>query len=551
MFSVVSKYSQAHDLVRSVVEAVQARAEQMQVGLWAWDSNGGLMVKPVDACQLCARMHQAGLDCTAECKSLGARALDADESICGTCPCGGVVLAIPLMQRRRAVGFLAACFPVKDAYTNGALEAQWKKLNLPLDELHEFAKPLRRSTTDAQDLLNMLGWILDREQALAVAYAETESLSTNLANTYEELSLLYNISGSMKVTQQPDEFFHKMCTQLLDVMGVSAVAAVIHPPEKAKSDHNVVLAGDLDISPQQIRMLASAHIASEFKDHRPVLNNAFRPEPPSQLESIRNFVAAPLIRDQSLMGMIIALNRSTDFDSVDLKLLNSLASQGSVFLSNSRLYAELQDLLMGMLHALTSSIDAKDPYTCGHSQRVALLSRMIAQALGMSPQKVHEIYLAGLLHDIGKIGVPESVLCKPGRLTDEEYDKIKLHPSIGARILGGIRQLDDIIQAILTHHERPDGKGYPQGLVGDQVPIEGRIICLADVVDAMTSDRTYRDALPLDVVVEELNKHKGTQFDPQLVDLFMTMNFQKVMEELRRGPTTVFPAGMMPEEQSQ
>jgi len=147
--------------------------------------------------------------------------------------------------------------------------------------------------------------------------------------------------------------------------------------------------------------------------------------------------------------------------------------------------------------------------------------------------------------------VHESVLCKPGRLTNEEYDEIKLHPSIGARILGGIRQLDDIIQAILTHHERPDGKGYPQGLVGDQVPIEGRIICLADVVDAMTSDRTYRDALPLDVVVEELNKHKGTQFDPQLVDLFMTMNFQKVMEELRRGPTTVFPAGMMPEEQSQ
>ncbi|NLW87358.1 MAG: HD-GYP domain-containing protein [Planctomycetes bacterium] len=543
MLSVAAKKTQAHDLVQAVVRAVQARAELLQVGLWAWDMDGELVAKPADINGICAKMHAAGLDCRRACRSMSEKALGANEPICGVCPCGGVLLALPMMQRRRAVGVVAACFPVRQAYENGVLRELWRSLNLPAEELNAPGAAIRRTSADAQDLLNVIGWILERELSLLTSKGETEMLSSNLANTYEELSLLYQISGSMKVTQQPEDFFRGMCGELLDVMRVGAVAAIINPPEKTHADQSVVLAGEPDISLQQVRMLASAHIAGEFRDNRPTLNNDFAPGRESQLGSIHNFIAAPLIRDKSLMGMVIAMNRQGDFDSADLKLLNSLANQASVFLSNSRLYAELQDLLMGMLHALTSSIDAKDPYTCGHSQRVAALSRVIAQQLKLPAQKVHEVYLAGLLHDIGKIGVPESVLCKPGRLTSEEYEKIKLHPTIGARILGGIRQLDDIIQGILTHHERPDGKGYPQGLKGDQVPLEGRIICLADVFDAMTSDRTYRKALTLDVVSKELNLHKGAQFDPQLVDLLLNMDMQKILEEIRRPPMTVFPAG--------
>jgi putative nucleotidyltransferase with HDIG domain len=224
--------------------------------------------------------------------------------------------------------------------------------------------------------------------------------------------------------------------------------------------------------------------------------------------------------------------------------MGAVGNQAAVFLTNNRLYADLQGLLMGVLHALTASIDAKDPYTCGHSQRVALISRRLAEECGFSPEKVQQIYLAGLLHDIGKIGVPETILRKKGRLTEEEYDVIKRHPLLGANILGGIRQLDDIVVGILSHHERPDGKGYPRGLKGDQVPMEGRILCLADCFDAMTSVRTYREALPLPAAIEEIRNNAGAQFDVGVVETFLSIDLKKFAEETKQPAKTVFPFGL-------
>ena len=162
--------------------------------------------------------------------------------------------------------------------------------------------------------------------------------------------------------------------------------------------------------------------------------------------------------------MLIALNkRSGDFDSVDLKLVKSIGAQTAVFLEYTRLYADMKDLLMGVLHALTASIDAKDPYTCGHSHRVAAISRRLAEAAGLPAEKVQRIYLAGLLHDIGKIGVPESVLRKPGKLTAEECKLVKDHPAIGARILGGIRQFDDVRGGHLDAPRAPGRPGLSAG----------------------------------------------------------------------------------------
>jgi putative two-component system response regulator len=232
---------------------------------------------------------------------------------------------------------------------------------------------------------------------------------------------------------------------------------------------------------------------------------------------------------------------------VDLKLMSSIGSQAAVFLANYRLYADLQELLMGVLHALTSSIDAKDPYTSGHSHRVAILSRRLAERSGFDSARADRIYMAGLLHDVGKIGVPESVLCKPGRLTDDEYRIIKEHPAIGAKIIGGVRQLSDLAVGVLTHHERPDGRGYPQGLKGDQMPVEGRIIGLADCFDAMTTDRTYRAALPLEAVVEEIRKNAGTQFDARLAEKFLAMDLASVLVELREPQAHSLPENMFEE----
>ena len=152
---------------------------------------------------------------------------------------------------------------------------------------------------------------------------------------------------------------------------------------------------------------------------------------------------------------------SGDFDSQDSKLLNSIANESAIYLENAMLFEDVHGLMMGLLHSLTSAVDAKDAYTCGHSERVAMLARQLTLEAGLGEALAERIYMAGLLHDVGKIGVPESVLQKTGRLTPEEFEQMKKHPQIGARILQDIKQISDMIPGVLHHHERYDGQGYP------------------------------------------------------------------------------------------
>ena len=273
--------------------------------------------------------------------------------------------------------------------------------------------------------------------------------------------------------------------------------------------------------------------------HRAIIENRFD-EQASHLgpaaKKITTLIAVPLMSSDQCKGMVLGINKiDAEFDTIDLKLISSIASQAAVFLENHHLYEDLQDLLMGMLHALTASIDAKDPYTCGHSRRVALVSRKLAELCGLDEDRAERVYLAGLLHDIGKIGVPEAVLCKTGRLTDEEFDEIKRHPEVGAKILGGIPQMDDLMGGILHHHERLDGKGYPKGLSGGDIPVAALIVGLADGFDAMTSSRTYRSAMMLEAVTAEIRRCSGTQFDPHLVELMLSLDLESFLDELRRA----------------
>jgi putative nucleotidyltransferase with HDIG domain len=245
-------------------------------------------------------------------------------------------------------------------------------------------------------------------------------------------------------------------------------------------------------------------------------------------------MAVPLLRQEQILGCLFAIDKTAgDFDSVDSKLLTSIANESAIYLENAMLFADVHGLMMGLLHSLTSAVDAKDAYTCGHSERVALLSRFMARQVGLPEQAVDRIYMAGLLHDVGKIGVPESVLQKAGRLTSDEYDQIKKHPRIGARILHDVKQLEDIVPGVLHHHERYDGRGYPAGLSGQSIPLMGRIICLADSFDAMTSNRTYRKALPLEVAMMEIRRCSGTQFDPALTEAFLQLSSEQFRSLMR------------------
>jgi HD-GYP domain-containing protein (c-di-GMP phosphodiesterase class II) len=208
------------------------------------------------------------------------------------------------------------------------------------------------------------------------------------------------------------------------------------------------------------------------------------------------------------------------------------------------LFTDLKELFIGSLRALTSSIDAKDPYTRGHSERVALMSRWIAEQLAkrgsLDDEQVHRVYLAGLLHDIGKIGIDETVLRKAGKLDDDEWQCIRRHPSIGASILRGIKQMRDIVPGVLHHHERIDGKGYPDGLKGNEIPLTARIVGLADSFDAMTSRRTYRDAMSVDAALAEIRKGLGTQFDETVGRVFLSRDIDHLWDVIQGGDTRVY-----------
>lgn len=190
-------------------------------------------------------------------------------------------------------------------------------------------------------------------------------------------------------------------------------------------------------------------------------------------------------------------------------------------------YSKLNLSYKSTILALSKAIDARDTYTAGHSERVTQISLKIGQAIGLSSEQLNALEIAALFHDVGKIGIPDQVLNKPGKLTDEEFNQIKEHSSIGVDILKSIEFLDDTLTMILHHHEKYDGSGYPSGISGEAIPLESRIICVADSYDSMTSDRPYRKGLPHSVAVDELIKFKGIQFDPKIVDAFLKINFEE------------------------
>ncbi len=186
-------------------------------------------------------------------------------------------------------------------------------------------------------------------------------------------------------------------------------------------------------------------------------------------------------------------------------------------------HEKLEKISMQIVQTLSGAIDAKDTYTNGHSTRVADYSREIARRSGYTEKEQDEIYMMGLLHDVGKIGIPEAIINKPARLTDEEYAQIKTHPLVGARILKNISEFPQLAVGARWHHERYDGKGYPDGLAGEDIPQNARIIAIADAYDAMSSRRSYRDVLPQQHIYEELEKGKGTQFDPVFTEVMLQM----------------------------
>ena len=244
-----------------------------------------------------------------------------------------------------------------------------------------------------------------------------------------------------------------------------------------------------------------------------------------------------------IIGALEAINKiGAPFNAEDTDLLKTLASQAATVLKIAELYTNANELFLDIIGALAAAIDAKDPYTVGHSQRVSYFAVEIAHQLQLAPEVVQQIRIGALLHDIGKIGIPDSILLKPGRLTPEEYVWMKKHPSVGENIMIQVRMLRTMLPCLSEHHEKIDGTGYPRGLHGDQISLMGRIVAVADVFDAITSDRPYRPGMSVDEAFQIQTKDIGTHFDARCVEaLIQAYNSGKIVPQPIRKDNHVLP----------
>jgi len=448
----------------------------------------------------------------------------------------GVLLsAIPFAHRRQVEWLLLLAARSETFRLDERVRAACDRVKLDPGWLHQTATGLlgrgpRGAAIDAALFLKMIN---DRAR-LACLERELDSLSTQLANAYEELTLIDQVSGEMRINRGVADFFRQACLDVMQVLAVRGMGVILRPEIEPQS---AALYGEVELAGSRLEQLGQQLLATLRQRQGPLLINDLATDRDYGwlIEHATRLIAVPLQRGEQVLGCFFGLDKTAgDFDSVDSKLLGSIANESAIYLENARLFGDVHDLMMSLLRSLTSAVDAKDAYTCGHSERVALLGRYLAVQIGLSPDEVEQVYMAGLLHDVGKIGVPESVLQKAGRLTSEEFEIIKKHPRIGARILADVKQLERIVPGVLHHHERFDGHGYPDGLTAEEIPLIGRIICLADCFDAITSNRTYRKALPLEVALGEIRRCAGTQFDPVLAESFLGITneqFQLLMRD--------------------
>lgn len=246
-------------------------------------------------------------------------------------------------------------------------------------------------------------------------------------------------------------------------------------------------------------------------------------------KKVMNLIASPISVAGEVMGVLVAVSNDTErvFVGSELVWVKSICGEIGASMERLKLYHDIHKLFLSSVEALTAAIEGKDPYTHGHSRRVTMFSLVIGKELGLDSDTIEDIRLSGLLHDIGKIVVPESILTKPGKLSEDEWYSMKQHPVKGVGMLEHVKEFVRLLPGIKHHHERYDGSGYPDGLKGENIPLIARIISLADAFDAMTSKRIYREALTETEALEEIKKCSGKQFDPEIAGVFIKLYNEK------------------------
>lgn len=371
---------------------------------------------------------------------------------------------------------------------------------------------------------------------LAETRTTIDGFTNQLTDAFDTIEFLYTIGRSMRDPRKPAEFVRFLVEHLHGTMSFGWIAVRFARDGggiAALSDRCFQVGNPPHPEPRFEAALRALLVRVLDQADAKVLEDVEGLSTPGD----RQVVAQPISLGGRLVGVFGAGGKHGDdscVSSYDLQLLEAAAGYVGAFLETVSLYEDQRKLFLGTVQALTAAIDAKDHYTRGHSERVAHLAVMISRALGGGSEEETQVRLCGLVHDVGKIGVPEAVLTKSGRLTDEEFNFIKCHPSIGHTILKDIPQLGTVLPGVLHHHERWDGRGYPHGLAAERIPRLARIISVADTFDAMSSTRSYRPAMPRENVRAELLRCAGTQLDPALVPVFLSIDLSQYDELVER-----------------
>ena len=372
----------------------------------------------------------------------------------------------------------------------------------------------------ATAVLQQLAGAVRDEHALR---QEMDCLASELSERYEELHLVYNIDAQIHNVARDWGAFHGLLELCARHLGVD-IAAFITPNEKfsvsatnlSKPIFNldlvlVEMRGDLFRYIQAGRESVVINDASDLRRRYIFTDMPYK------------VLACPMFDGRSVNAILVLVNHDDkpDFSASDRKLGEVTANQFSNLMYMWRSMEEMKAFTEQMAAALIESVEAKDPYTRGHSERVRDISYDIGARLGLGPAELAGLAWSALLHDVGKIGIPDAILCKPGVLTRDEFTFIMVHPERGCEILRHIERLADIIPAVRHHHERIDGTGYPHGLVGKAIPLQARIIAVADTYDSITSSRAYRAGRGHEEALAEIQRVAGTQLDEDVVRAFL------------------------------
>lgn len=504
------------------------------------DNSGQFISEIENLSEIFSLNHESDTEehqCQQEFQQLLEKIIGSKEMFLSSCNAGLTRFAAPIILSGEQVGAVIGC---KIDPPSGALKDK-ESASLETERLHikdrgRFSDVIKNIPVMSDDeLKEILGSAMELIGIFFSDELELGKITREMVNNYTEISLLYEIGDIFAKGLDVEHASEIVLGRVLELMEAQRVSLMLI--DKETNELKIVYSRGL---PEEVvkntRLKLGEGIAGFVaKDGKPLLVENIEDNPKLKelivgKDKIKSgsFLSAPLICsplkvENKVIGVVNITEKKSgkSFTQNDLNMLSAIGSQLAAIIENKRLFTDIKELFITTVRALSLALDAKDHYTYGHSQRVTEYALIIASEMNLSDEERYDIELAGLLHDIGKIGIPEAILLKSEKLTNEELNEIRKHPSRGAEILAHIRQLSDIIPGILYHHEHYNGSGYPVGLKREEIPLVSRILAVADAFDAMTSARPYRSAFSVEYAFEEIKKNAGAQFDPQVAEVFL------------------------------